>query len=98
MLSREDEARAGALHRQELREDNYTVSKAAMGLGSVGWVVAWGRSAGEWEGKGHSVGCRSLNHTANELMHHGQENQGTSAHALPTFHAVGWYPLQVEPA
>lgn len=61
-----------------------------MELGSLGWGVAWRRGRGEREG--HSVGHRSLNHTANELMHHSEENQGNSTRALPIFHVVGRCP------
>lgn len=75
-----------------LRRQAIPLARWRMELGSLGWVVAWGRGRGEREGRIHFVGHRSLNRTANELMHHSEENQGTSTHALPIFHVVGWCP------
>ena len=51
--------------------------------------MAWER--GEASGKEESglVGQRSLDHTAEELMQHSEEGQGSSAHAPPTAHAGG---------
>lgn len=56
-------------------------------LGSLGGSVAPGR--GEWEGRVCSVGQRSLDHTAEELMHHSEEGQGSSAH-VPAHRPLGW--------
>lgn len=63
-----------------------------MERGSLGWVVAWRRGGGEQEGQVRSIGHGSVNRTAKDLMHHSEENQGPSTHALPIFHVVGWCP------
>lgn len=80
---------------KECQEDSYTMSKVAQGAQGLRRV---GSSPGERqrrarEGRVCSVGHRSLNRTAKELMHHSKENQGPLSCAPATSHTVD-APLQ----
>ena len=62
-------------------------------MGPGGWGGRW--HGGEAEERVHSVGRRSLNHTASELMHHSKENQGPPVRA-PAHLPRGWCPPHTE--
>lgn len=60
-------------------------------------VVAWGRKEGvtQQEEGVHSVGLRSRNHTAKELMHQSEEIREAPPMPPPTIHVAG-DPLQAQ--
>lgn len=58
-------------------------------------MVTWGKGQGQQGDRVHSVGLRSLNHTAKELMHHSAETRGAPPVPPPTTHVTG-DPRQAE--
>lgn len=97
MLSQEDKERAGALHNRNSEKTAIPLARWRMELGSLGWVVACGRGREEQEGRVHSVGLRSLNHTA-EWAQASQRKESRNFHPCPTHLPCGWLVPHCRPS